>query len=118
MAKNAPSAIQTTRFLGLNLSYPAIIAFIGYIVLALVIILPFQYPVYDEVTGEEYVVKYDFANRLIVLVIMSIPIALSIYSINCMMAGKCVIWSYIVAIIGIYWVALFVILALIYTFNK
>ena len=120
MAKSsAPFAFDKQRqFLGLKLYYPAIIAFIGYIVLALVIILPFKYPVVDEATGEEYVVDYDFASRLIILVLMAIPIALSVYSINCMMAGQCVIWSYIVAIIGIYWVALFVILAMIYSFRK
>jgi hypothetical protein len=112
------SDIKTSPFLGFNLSTPAILAFIGYIVLALVVILPFKYPVVDQNTGEEYVVKYDFANRLVVLLVMAIPIALSVYSINCMMVGKCMIWSYIVAIIGVYWVALFVIMALIYTFRN
>lgn len=111
----ALSGVKTKPFLGFNLSTPAIIAFVGYIILALVIILPFQYPVVDESTGEEYVVKYDFGSRILILLLMAIPIALSVYSINCMMVGQCLIWSYIVAIIGVYWVALFVILAIIYT---
>lgn len=113
--KLAASGVKTKPFLGFNLSAPAILAFVGYIVLALVIILPFQYPVVDQATGEEYVVKYDFGSRILILLLMAIPIALSVYSINCMMVGQCLIWSYIVAIIGVYWVALFVILAIIYT---
>jgi len=104
-------------FLGFNLTYPAIVAFIGYIILALVVILPFKYPVVDEETGNEYVVDYDFSTRLIVLILMAIPVALSVYSINCMMVGDCRIWSWIVAIVGVYWVALFVIMALMYTFH-
>lgn len=103
--------------LGLQLTYPAIVAFIGYIILALVVILPFKYPVVDEETGNEYVVDYDFSTRLVVLILMAIPVALSVYSINCMMVGNCRIWSWIVAIVGVYWVALFVIMALMYTFH-
>ena len=112
-----PAFLETKKFLGLHLTIPAIIAFIGYIILALVIILPFKYPVVDD-NGEEYVVDYDFATRLIILLILAIPIALSVYSINCLMSGQCVVWSYIVALIVVYYIALFVILAFIYTFRK
>ena len=35
------------------------------------------------------------------------PIALSIYSINCMMVGQCVVWSYVQAIVLAIWVLLF-----------
>lgn len=103
---------------GLKLTTPALIAFVGYIILAFVVILPFKYPVVDEATGQEVVVHYNFSHRLIVLMVMAIPIALSVYSINCMMVGECVVWSYIVSIVGLYWVALFVILAIMHTFKK
>ena len=105
-------------FLGFSLQAPAYIAAIAYAVMVIVILLPFEFPAYDEVTGEEYVVKYDLGQRLIALLLMTIPIALSIYTINCMMTGNCMMWSYVVAIVTVIWVAIFVITAMMYTFKK
>jgi hypothetical protein len=106
-----------SKIMGLSLTTPAVIAFLAYITLAVVIMLPFEFPVTDE-TGKEYIVKYDFAQRLVVLLLMSIPIALSVYTINCMISGNCVLWSYVVSIISVFWVALFIITALLYTMKK
>jgi len=94
---------------------PAIIALVAYIILALVIILPFEFPVTDQETGKDYIVKYDFAQRLIVLLLMSIPIALSVYTINCMIAGNCLLWSWVVSFLTVFWVILFIITAIVYT---
>jgi hypothetical protein len=104
--------------MGVKISTPAIISLIAYIVLALVIILPFEFPVTDERTGEVVVVKYDIVERLIVLLLLLIPIALSVYTINCMMSGNCVLWSYIISLISVFWVILFVISAFVYTMRK
>jgi hypothetical protein len=106
------------RVLGLNLTTPALIAFIAYIILAIIIILPFEFPVTDQETGKNYIVKYDLSQRLIVLLLLTIPVALSVYTINCMVTGQCVAWSYIVSIISVFWVALFIITAIIYTMRK
>ena len=105
----------TKQIMGMTMTTPAIIALIAYIILAFVIILPFEFPVINQETGEEYIVKYDFAQRLIVLLLMSIPVALSVYTINCMMAGKCILWSYVVSFLSVFWVILFIITAIIYT---
>lgn len=112
------SAMKSTSILGLTMTTPAVIALIAYIVLAFVIILPFEFPVTDQETGKEYVVKYDFAQRLIVLLLMMIPIALSVYTINCMMAGNCILWSYVVSFLSVFWIALFVIMAILYTIKN
>jgi hypothetical protein len=112
-----PSA-TTNSFIGFQLQAPAYIAAIAYLVLVVTILLPFEFPAYDEATGEEYIVKYDLGQRLIALLLMTIPIALSIYTINCMMAGNCMIWSYVVAIVTVIWVAIFVITALMFTFKS
>jgi hypothetical protein len=104
--------------MGMKISTPAIISLIAYIVLALVIILPFEFPVTDERTGEVVVVKYDIVERLIVLLLLLIPVALSVYTINCMMSGNCVLWSYIISLISVFWVILFVISAFVYTMRK
>lgn len=117
MAKISKLA-EPSKFLGLNLYTPAIIAFVGYIIMVLVVLLPFEYPVYDESNDKVYVVKYDFSQRLITLLLLTIPIALSVYTINCMMAGQCMLWSYAVSIMTVFWVALFVIGALVYTFSR
>ena len=114
---SSSSRSKKQGFLGFNLYTPTIIAFVGYIILAVTIILPFEYPVYDEVNDTTYIVKYDFGQRVLMLLLMTIPIVLSIYSINCMMGGNCVLWSYVVSIITIIWVAIFVIAAVVYTFK-
>jgi len=101
--------------MGMSLTMPAIIALVAYIILALVIILPFEFPVTDQETGKDYIVKYDFAQRLIVLLLMSIPIALSVYTINCMIAGNCLLWSWVVSFLTVFWVILFIITAIVYT---
>lgn len=113
---NLPTKQTTT--LGLKMYIPATIAFIGYIVMAVFVILPFEYPVYDEVKDSTYIVKYNLGQRLITLLLMTIPIALSIYTINCMMAGQCVVWSYIVSVTTVLWIALFVLSAIVYTWRS
>lgn len=120
----APSKIKSTvvyearDVMGFKFSTPAIISLVAYIILALVIILPFEFPVTDERTNEVIIVKYNLVERLIVLLLLFIPIALSVYTINCMMTGNCVIWSYIVSLISVFWVILFVISAFVYTMRK
>ena len=114
----AKAAMSSKSIYGMNLTMPAVIAFVAYIVLALVIILPMEFPVVDQETGKDYIVKYDFSQRLIVLLLMTIPIALSVYTINCMMAGNCVLWSYVVSVITAFWVILFVITAIVYSMKK
>ena len=114
----ALAAKPSKPFFGFSLQMPAYIAGIAYVIMVLTILLPFEFPAYDEVTGEEYIVKYDLGQRLIALLLMTIPIALSIYTINCMVTGNCLMWSYIVAVVTVIWVAIFVVSAMIYTFKK
>jgi hypothetical protein len=109
---------KQSPFMGFQLSTPAIIAFIAYIVLALVILLPFEIPVTNEKTKEVVIIRYNMTERLVALLLLLVPTALSIYTINCMIAGSCVIWSYIVSIVSVFWVLMFVISVIVYTFNK
>ena len=109
--------VKSNKFLGLTLTTPAIIALIAYLILAFVIVMPFEFPAVDDY-GNEVIIKYDSAQRLSVLFLMSIPIALSVYTINCMMAGNCLVWSYVVSILTVFWIGLFIITAFVYTLNK
>ena len=115
MASRVSNGTKTSNFVGIGLYTPAFIAAVAYVIMALVIILPFEFPIYDDVTGQQVIVKYNLGQRILVLLIMTIPIALSIYTINCMIGGKCFVWSYVVSIVTIVWVAIFVISAIVYT---
>lgn len=105
-------------FFGLELTTPALVAAVAYLVLAITIVMPLEFPVYDEQTGQDIIVKYDFGQRLLILLIMSIPYVLSVYTINCMMTGQCTIWSWVVTILTVFWVLLFIFTAVIYTVSS
>lgn len=93
-----------------ELSKPALLAAISYLILGLVILLPFNIGGTDPVYGQE-LGSYNLARRLLIVLIMLIPMGLSIYSINCMMVGKCFIWSWVNALGIAVWVLLFLIAA-------
>ena len=92
-----------------NLSRPAYLAAIAYMIMALVILLPFNVSSGMQSELQELSSGYVFTQRLFIVVLMLIPICLSIYSINCFVVGKCVTWGYIHASVIIAWVLLFVI---------
>ena len=124
MMKNSPSrfnnaAAEINVFKPMTyLSTPAVIAFVAYLVLALIIILPFEIPVKDDKTGEIVVLKYNFFERLLILLLISLPLAFYIYSINCMMVGNCEVLSYLIAFLTVIWVGVMVIMAFMYTFSR
>lgn len=93
-----------------ELTKPALLAAISYIIMAFVIILPFNIGDCDYVYGEKKTC-YNFWRRLLILIIMLVPFGLSIYSINCMMTGKCVVWSWVNSIFVAIWVLLFLVAA-------
>lgn len=93
----------------MNLSRPAYLAAIAYMIMALVILLPFNVSAGIQPELRELSAGYIFTQRLFIVILMLIPIALSVYSINCFVAGNCTTWSWINAIIIMVWVLLFVI---------
>ncbi len=86
-----------------DLSKPALLAAISYVILAFTIVLPFN-------IGDGY--TYSFGYRLLLLLILLIPIALSVYSINCMYVGKCYVWSWVNGVVLAIWVLMFVLAVL------
>lgn len=94
----------------MRIAKPTVIAAIAYFIMGLVILMPLKIGEYDpsyEKTG-----KFDFGYRLLLLVIMLVPFALSLYSINCMVEGKCMVWSYVNAVAICLWVILFFVASL------
>lgn len=89
---------------------PTFIAAVAYMVLAFMILLPLDIGDLDK--NFENTNKYNFKYRCLVFLVMLIPIALSLYSINCMVVGKCTTWSYLNSLFICIWVILFVTAAL------
>ena len=95
---------------GFHIEKPTFIAAVAYIVLAFMILLPLNIGELDK--KYESNKTYNLQYRLFLVLIMLIPIGLSLYSINCMVSGKCMLWSYINAIFICIWVLIFVIAAI------
>jgi hypothetical protein len=85
---------------------PTFIAAVAYLVLAFMVLLPLKIGTLDP--QFEKTEKYNLGYRVLILFIMLIPICLSLYSINCMVAGHCTIWSYLNSLFIVLWVFLFV----------
>ena len=90
----------------MQLTKPALLAAVAYLIMAFVILLPLDY---ERGCDPRDPTCYNFGKRLLTVILMLIPIALSIYSINCMMVGKCVVWSWVNSIVIAVWVLLFLI---------
>jgi len=99
-----------------KLSNPAYAVAVGYLMVLIVILLPFNVSqVMDPEVASAMSTKYNLGERLFLVVLMLIPFGLSIYSINCYVVGKCVTWSWINAVIILLWVILFVAGAVFFT---
>jgi len=89
----------------MNLSTPAYIAAVAYLILVIVILFA---PASYMIQGTETDKPQSFSHKLVSVVLLLIPIALSIYSINCFVVGGCVVWSWINAVSVLLWVLLLV----------
>jgi hypothetical protein len=94
----------------MDLATPTYIASVAYLVLVLVIIFA-PASTLMHVNGADDAIDQrpsTLSSKLISVVLLFIPIALSIYSINCYVVGGCVVWSWINAISILLWVLLLV----------
>jgi ABC-type transport system involved in multi-copper enzyme maturation permease subunit len=82
------------------LSTQALTALVGYVAVAIAMFIPMK-PA-DPSNPEEY----HLQNRLLVVAMMIIPAALSVYTINCLVEGSCSVWSWIHSIIVFLWALL------------
>jgi hypothetical protein len=89
--------------MGFNLTYPSVVALVGYVILIVIVLLPIDMYTYNSTSGKHVKQPYNFPYRLLISLLLLIPFFLGIYSINCMMVGGCHAWSWIVAILTIIW---------------
>lgn len=93
----------------IKLSQPAYAVAIGYLVVLIIILLPFNIKnVVDPQLSQSMSSHYNLSERLFLVLLLLIPFGLSIYSINCLVVGKCLTWSWIQSIIILLWIILFV----------
>lgn len=100
VAASAPALLTT----------PAIVTLVSYAILAFMVLMPIPMYVYDEARRVQVEQPYQFGQRLLLCLLLCIPFALSVYSVNCMMVGNCLLWSWIVSMATVLWamVVLFV----------
>jgi hypothetical protein len=81
----------------IKLSPPALLVLIGYIMLLAVVLLPADLYMWDS-QGQRYMqVKYRLSHRIFMALYLLFPIALTTYTIQCIVTGKCITWSWILA---------------------
>jgi hypothetical protein len=94
---------------GIKLATPAYAVAVGYLIVLIVILLPFNISnVIDPVVAVRMSPEYNLAERLFIILLMLVPFILSVYSVNCLVVGKCVVWSWVHAVIVLLWVIMFV----------
>lgn len=109
MSKRSATNTEATRqhLLGsARLTTPATVALVGYVLLALLVLMPVRMYVYDPRSSTYVQTKYDFAQRLLLVVFLFFPFFLGVYSVNCMVVGNCRLWSWIVAVATLVWAIL------------
>jgi hypothetical protein len=90
---------------GFHMTSPAVVALVGYAILVFVVLLPVDMYTYDDQKKGYAKQRYSLPHRLLVVLLLLFPFLLSVYSVNCMMIGNCVAWSWIVAVITVLWAA-------------
>ena len=88
---------------GLRITPPAIVTLVGYAILVFIVLLPVDMYTYDDKTQQHVKRQYSFAYRLLVALLLLFPFLLSVYAVNCMMVGNCVIFSWVVALLTLLW---------------
>ncbi len=100
MAKGVFNAME-----GFKITPPAVVALVGYAILVFIVLLPVDMYSYDDKKQGYAKQSYSLPYRLLIVLLLLFPFVLSVYSVNCMMVGNCVAWSWVVAVITVLWAA-------------
>ena len=94
---------RMTAMDGLKLTTPASVALVAYLLLVALVLMPFDMYAYNEKSQTYQKYQYSFGERLVLVLLLVFPFLLAVYSVNCMMVGGCLIWSWVVALATILW---------------
>jgi hypothetical protein len=110
--------VKKVVFAGFPIPVAAYLVALAYVVIALIVLLPFDIGnLFDlEMLGvRNEPNNYNLGVRLLLLLFILIPMALSVYSINCLIVGQCHLWAWIQTVLILFWVVMFVALILMAT---
>lgn len=93
------------------LTSPAYATLVAAVFLGIVVLLPRNIKVYDPETDKVQIVEYSLKSRLVMLILLSIPMIVHIYAINCMVSGQCHLFAWVVATLLILWIIAFILIA-------
>ena len=99
MAKSGPDVIKG----GFRLTAPGLVTLIGYAILLVIVLLPVDMYVYDSKTGQYVKRPYNLGYRLVVALLLLFPFLLSVYSVNCIVTGDCILWAWILGLLTLLW---------------
>lgn len=107
---SAPASAASGDF---HLSSPAMVALVGYLILIVIVMLPFEMYTYNDETNSYDANKYNFWNRMVIVLLLCVPFFLGVFTINCMVLGSkgygCNIWTWIIALVTLLWAAVILI---------
>jgi hypothetical protein len=94
MAKSSSSPATP----GFRLTSPAIVALVGYAILIFIVLSPVEMFIFDEKSGQYVKQKYSFGYRALIALLLLFPFILSVYSVQCMVVGDCILWAILVVV--------------------
>jgi hypothetical protein len=96
-----PGTIKITD--GLRMTTPAVVTLVAYVIMAIIIMVPFDMYAWDESRNDYVRYKYHIWQRLFVLLLLLFPLLLGVYSVNCFVVGRCIVLSWVVAAVTMAW---------------
>lgn len=92
-----------------------IVAMVAYAILLVVILLPVDLFVYKEDKDQYVKQKWSMGSRLLLLVLLLLPFALSVFTVSCVSSGytpACGAWGWIIAVVTLLWAIVVAVTAL------
>lgn len=92
---------------------PAVVTLVGYLILCIVLLVPFDMWAWDSAKNEYVRYKYNFGQRFLLLLLLLLPLLLAVYAVNCFVVGRCILLSWVVALVTLIWGLAVIVTALI-----
>jgi hypothetical protein len=96
---------------GLQLTVPAVVTLVGYLIMAVMVLIPFDMYAWDDDKDQYVKYRYDITQRIFILLLLLFPLILGVYSVNCFVVGKCYFLSWVVALVTVVWAAAVIVAA-------
>lgn len=112
VASTGASAAAVPLKSGFRLTTPGLVTLIGYALLVVLVLLPFDMYVWDPEQQKLVRRPYSVGSRVLLALLLLFPYLLSVYSVNCIVTGNCVLWAWVLGGLTLLWSALITVFAL------